>query len=136
MRWILVHILHKYECNIRIHTNTYMSATGFQSWHKYECNTLRNVPDPSHSGVVPSMTSEPHYRGVRNMSTTFFQMRQIWVQRPNHFWYIYECNTLPELTHTWVNFLRVLHSYLCQLWKPVALIYTWVWMRVLHSYMC
>ena len=27
----LVHILHKYECNTRIHTNTYMSATGFQS---------------------------------------------------------------------------------------------------------
>ena len=49
----LLHILHKYECNTRIHMNTYtcMSATGFQSRHKYECNTLKN-PDPTPSDVA------------------------------------------------------------------------------------
>ena len=47
-----------------------------------------------------------YFIGGLNMSVTFCQMAQIWVQYPNQFWYIYECNTLPELTHISVRHLK------------------------------
>ena len=92
----------------------------FFKWDKYDCNTL----------------------------TTFDTFMSA---TPSQSWHIYQYNTLKILYYHFINgpymsatpegvgsgFLRVLHSYLCRLWKPVALIlrtpFIWKLISMTHT---
>ena len=113
----LVNILHKYECNTFIllthlrmqHLiHIYISATGFQSWNKYKCNTLKIF------SILPPWGVAPIFDWLKTFCRCCTH-RYLNSGRVKHFYISQHC--LWPSTYMCSKVVGALHSYLSYLKK-------------------